>query len=106
MRGDFDSTDSRHHLHSGLDVFGAYGEIVRVVRDEKVVTPLPNWGFDDSLNEGLRVGIAVFHMHVGRDKDAKVFDDPRFIHVKKATNSPACASGADAFQSRGGARNR
>ena len=35
------------------------------------------------------------HMHVGRDKDAKVFDDPRFIHVKKATNSPACASGAE-----------
>ena len=83
VRGSFDSTDSRHHLHSGLDVFGAYGEIVRVVRDEKVVTPLPNWGFD-SLNEGLRVGIVSYiHMHVGRDKDAKVFDDPRFIHVKE-----------------------
>ena len=53
----------------------------RSYSDEKVVTPLPNWGFD-SLNEGLRVGIVSYiHMHVGRDKDAKVFDDPRFIHV-------------------------
>ena len=81
VRGSFDSTDSRHHLHSGLDVFGAYGDTVRVVRDEKVTSPLPNWGFD-SLNEGFRVGIVSYiHMHVGRDKDAKMFDDPRFIQI-------------------------
>lgn len=84
VRGSFDSTDSRHHLHSGLDVFGAYNEIVRVVRDEKVTGPLPNWGLD-SLNEGLRVGIVSYiHMHVGRDKDGKMFDDARFIPVTDA----------------------
>ena len=78
VRGSFDSTDSRHHLHSGLDVFGAYGTTVRTVRSEKVTSPLPNWGLD-SLNEGMRVGlISYIHMHVGRDKDAKMFDDPRF----------------------------
>jgi sugar lactone lactonase YvrE len=83
VRGSFDSTDSRHHLHSGLDVFGAYGETVRAVRDEKVTSPLPNWGLD-SLNEGLRVGfVSYIHMHVGRDKDGKMFDDPRFIQVKE-----------------------
>jgi len=81
VRGSFDSNDSRHHLHSGLDVFGAYGETVRVVRSEKVVSPQPNWGFD-SLNEGFRVGVVSYiHLHVGRDKDAKMFDDPRFIPV-------------------------
>ena len=81
VRGSFDSDDSRHHLHSGLDVFGAYGETVRVVRSEKVVSPQPNWGFD-SLNEGFRVGVVSYiHLHVGRDKDAKMFDDPRFIPV-------------------------
>lgn len=81
VRGSFDSDDSRHHLHSGLDVFGGYGETVRVVHSEKVTNPLPNWGFD-SLNEGFRVGvISYIHMHVGRDKDAKMFDDPRFIAV-------------------------
>ena len=83
VRGSFDTTDSRHHLHSGLDVFGAYGETVRAVRDEKVTGPLPNWGFD-SLNEGFRVGVMSYiHIHVGRDKDAKMFDDSRFIQLKE-----------------------
>jgi len=84
VRGSFESDDSRHHLHSGLDVFGAYGETVRVVRSEKVVSPQPNWGFD-SLNEGFRVGVVSYiHLHVGRDKDAKMFDDPRFIPVNNS----------------------
>jgi sugar lactone lactonase YvrE len=81
VRGSFDSDDSRHHLHSGLDVFGAYGETVRVVHSEKVTSPEPNWGFD-SLNEGFRVGIVSYiHLHVGRDKNGKMFDDARFIPV-------------------------
>ena len=81
VRGSFDSNDSRHHLHSGLDVFGAYNTVVRAIRSEKVTDPLPNWGFD-SLNEGMRVGvISYIHMHVGRDKDAKMFDDSRFVAV-------------------------
>jgi sugar lactone lactonase YvrE len=81
VRGSFDSDDSRHHLHSGLDVFGGYGETVRAVRSEKVTSPLPNWGFD-SLNEGCEVGaISYIHMQVGRDKDSKMFDDARFIAV-------------------------
>ncbi|HXQ71101.1 MAG TPA: NHL repeat-containing protein [Pyrinomonadaceae bacterium] len=81
VRGSFDTTDSRHHLHSGLDVFGAYGSLVRAVRSEKVTSPLPNWGLD-SLNEGMRAGlISYIHIHVGRDKDSKMFDDPRFQPV-------------------------
>ncbi|HKU74583.1 MAG TPA: NHL repeat-containing protein [Pyrinomonadaceae bacterium] len=81
VRGSFDSDDSRHHLHSGLDVFGGYGESVHAVRSEKVTGPIPNWGFN-SINEGFRVGaISYIHMHVGRDKDGKMFDDPRFIAV-------------------------
>lgn len=84
VRGSFDSTDSRHHLHSGLDVFGAYGNVVRAVRSEKVTRPLANWGFG-SINEGVRVGVVSYiHIHVGRDKDTKMFDDPRFIPVNDA----------------------
>lgn len=82
VRGSFDSDDSRDHLHSGLDVFGPYGETVRVVRSEKVTSPQPNWGFG-SLNEGFRVGVVSYiHMTVGRDKDGKMFDDARFIPVQ------------------------
>jgi sugar lactone lactonase YvrE len=84
VRGSFDSTDSRDHLHSGLDVFGAYGDTVRAVRSEKVTRALPNWGFD-SLNEGFRVAVMSYiHMHVGRDKDGKMFNDPRFAPVNGA----------------------
>src|SRR6185369_9026515 len=81
VRGSFNSTDSRDHLHSGLDVFGPYGETVRAVRSEKVISPLANWGFD-SLNEGFRVGVVSYiHIHVGRDKDEVMFSDPRFTPV-------------------------
>jgi sugar lactone lactonase YvrE len=84
VRGSFDSTDSRHHLHSGLDVFGGYGETVRAIRNEKVTSPLANWGFA-SLNEGFRIGVVSYiHVHVGRDKDAKMFDDARFIPVTES----------------------
>ena len=82
VRGSFDSTDSRDHLHSGLDVAGAFGDTVRAVRSEKVASPVANWGFDD-LNEGMRVGvISYIHLHVGRDKDERLFNDPRFVSVK------------------------
>ena len=84
VRGSFDSNDSRHHLHSGLDVFGAYNSTVRAVRSEKVTSPLPNWAFG-SINEGIRVGvISYIHIHVGRDKDGKMFDDDRFLPVNGA----------------------
>jgi sugar lactone lactonase YvrE len=82
VRGSFDTTDSRHHLHSGLDVFGAYGDVVRAVRSDKINSPSPNWAFGD-LGEGIRVGVVSYiHIHVARDKDAKLFSDPRFIPVK------------------------
>ena len=82
VRGSYDSTDSRHHLHSGLDVFGAYDDVVRAIRSEKVTSPLPTWGFGE-LSEGLNGGLILYiHMQVGRDKDSKPFDDPRFIPVK------------------------
>jgi len=81
VRGSFNSTDSRDHLHSGLDVFGPYGETVRAVRSEKVISPQANWGFD-SLNEGFRAGVVSYiHIHVGRDKDGKMYNNPRFIPV-------------------------
>jgi sugar lactone lactonase YvrE len=84
VRGSFDSDDSRHHLHSGLDVFGPYGETVRAIHSEKVTSPQSNWGFD-SLNEGFRPGVVSYiHINVGRDKDAKMFEDPHFIPVNNA----------------------
>jgi hypothetical protein len=87
VRGRFNSTDSRDHLHSGLDVFAGYGDVVRAIRSEKVVSPLPNWAPGD-INEGVRVGLVSYiHIQVGRDKDGKAFQDPRFIESPADTTA-------------------
>ncbi|MCA1613231.1 MAG: gluconolaconase, partial [Acidobacteria bacterium] len=82
VRGSYDSADPRHHLHSGIDVFGPLGATVRAVYEEKVTGPAAGWGFD-ALHEGFRAGLfAYIHIRVGRGGDGKMFDDPRFIPVR------------------------
>jgi sugar lactone lactonase YvrE len=82
VRGAYDTTDQRHHLHSGIDIFGGHGAAVRVVFDEKVSAPLPNWGFNE-LHEGIRTGLfAYIHIRVGRDEKDAPLDDPRFSFVR------------------------
>jgi DNA-binding beta-propeller fold protein YncE len=84
VRGSYDTSDSRHHLHSGIDIFGTYGQTVRAVLDEKVESPLTNWGHGD-LNEGLRVGVMVYvHLRVGRDEKDKLIDETRFTPQRDA----------------------
>jgi DNA-binding beta-propeller fold protein YncE len=80
-RGSFDSSDSRDHLHAGIDVTGANGAMVRAVFDEKVAGVFSNWNFGEK-GEGLRLGVfTYYHLRVGRDVNDKMFDDPRFISV-------------------------
>ncbi|HEY9284294.1 MAG TPA: hypothetical protein VIP46_12640, partial [Pyrinomonadaceae bacterium] len=82
VRGAYDTEDQRHHLHSGIDIFGGLGATVRAVFDEKVSQPLPNWGFNE-LHEGVRTGLfAYIHIRVGRDDKDAPLDDPRFAFVK------------------------
>jgi NHL repeat len=85
VRGAYDTTDSRDHLHSGMDVFGVYGQTVRAVRDEKVSGPLPNWGFG-TLNEGLRAGLFTYvHLRVGRDERDVMLDNTPFVAVRDSS---------------------
>jgi sugar lactone lactonase YvrE len=82
VRGSYDTDDSRHHLHSGIDVFGTYGQTVRAVREEKVTSPLCNWGFG-GLNEGMRAGLMTYvHLRVGRDERDVMLDGAAFIAVR------------------------
>jgi DNA-binding beta-propeller fold protein YncE len=82
VRGSYDTDDSRHHLHSGIDVFGLYGQTVRAVRDEKVSGPLSNWGFG-GLNEGFRAGlISYIHLRVGRDEKDEPLNNSPFLFVR------------------------
>ncbi|MGI9105009.1 MAG: gluconolaconase [Pyrinomonadaceae bacterium] len=82
VRGSYDTDDSRHHLHSGIDIFGAYGQTVRAVVDEKIESPLTNWGYGE-LNEGLRVGLMTYvHLRVGRNEKDELIDGARFTPVR------------------------
>lgn len=82
VRGAYDSTDSRDHLHAGLDVFGVYGQTVRAVREEKIAGPLANFGFD-TLNEGLRAGLITYiHLRVGRNQNDEMLEGSPFVAVR------------------------
>jgi sugar lactone lactonase YvrE len=82
VRGAYGTDDSRDHLHSGVDVFGVYGQTVRAVREEKVAGPLPNWGFG-GLNEGLRAGLMTYvHLRVGRDEHDAMLGGTPFAPVR------------------------
>lgn len=82
VRGARGTDDSRDHLHSGVDVSGLYGQTVRVVREEKVASPLPNWGFG-GLNEGVRVGLMTYvHLHVGRDEQDRMLGGTPFTPLR------------------------
>ncbi|MFL6335596.1 MAG: gluconolaconase [Pyrinomonadaceae bacterium] len=88
-RGSYDTNDSRHHLHSGVDVFGVYGQTVRAVREEKVTSPLSNWGFG-TLNEGFRAGLMTYvHLRVGRSERDEMLDPNIFIPVRDAAGKVA-----------------
>ena len=84
VRGAYDSADSRDHLHSGVDVFGVYGQTVRAVLEEKVTSPLANWGFG-TTGEGLRVGLITYvHLRVGRDERDVMLRGTPFVAVRDA----------------------
>ncbi|HEY6330939.1 MAG TPA: NHL repeat-containing protein [Blastocatellia bacterium] len=66
------------HLHSGLDIKGTMGDKALSVYDEKVSSPIPNWGFGET-GEGLHVGVVSYiHVRIGRDSNQNILDPEIF----------------------------
>lgn len=87
VRGNFEG-EGRDHLHSGIDVPGAYGAPVRAIYDEKVSNPLSNWEFG-GLNEGIRVGVMTYiHLRVGRNQRDEPLDATRFNVLRDEQGKP------------------
>lgn len=85
IRGELKDASSQVWFHNGLDIAGAYGETARFIRDEKVLDPMSADNFG-TLRELLRMPtIGYIHIRLGRDKDNRLFNDPRFIF----SNDPA-----------------
>jgi sugar lactone lactonase YvrE len=83
VRGNYQG-DSRDHFHAGLDVRADVGATVLAIADEKVESPLPNWG-PESLSEGLQIDqLTYIHMRVGRTAAGAPLDPARFQLVRDA----------------------
>jgi sugar lactone lactonase YvrE len=65
-------------FHNGLDVPGAYGETVRVVRSEKILRPLAVEGVGGARERIRFPALGYIHLRVGRESDDRVFADERF----------------------------
>jgi hypothetical protein len=66
------------HIHSGLDIHGKMGEEALSVLDDKVASPISNWGFGNP-GEGMHVGVMSYiHVRIGRDAKGKVRAGDKF----------------------------
>ncbi len=80
--------ENRDHFHSGLDVQADMGTPVLAVANEKVSSPLPNWGHGE-LGEGMSVdAISYIHMRVGRTVKDEAIDPARFIMLVGERGKP------------------
>ncbi|HMS43168.1 MAG TPA: hypothetical protein PKE69_23265, partial [Pyrinomonadaceae bacterium] len=78
IRGEITEENAPVYFHNGLDIVGGYGETATFIRNEKVLRPLAVQNFD-TTRELLRMPtLGYIHIRLGRDKDAKTFDDKRF----------------------------
>jgi sugar lactone lactonase YvrE len=66
-------------FHNGLDIPGAYGETVRLVRSERMLRPLSVEDFGGARERIRFPEIGYIHLRVGRDKDDHPFEDRRFV---------------------------
>ncbi len=65
-------------FHNGLDIPGAYGETVRLVRPERVMNPLSVEGVGGARERIRFPSLGYIHLRVGRTRDNKAFEDERF----------------------------
>src|SRR5262249_16318119 len=66
------------HIHSGLDIHGKMGEQALSVLDDKVSSPIANWGFGEP-GEGIHLGLMSYiHVRIGRAASRAVSLDDRF----------------------------
>ncbi len=74
--------DGRERFHTGIDVRGFIGTIVRAVRDEKMERPIGASSFGTAI-ESVRTGVVSYvHVRVGRTASGVILDPSRFVPIK------------------------
>lgn len=78
IRGEIVGENSVASFHNGLDIVGGYGERVRFIRAEKVLSPFAVQNFA-TLRELIRMPtLGYIHIRLGRNVNSAAFDDERF----------------------------
>lgn len=78
IRGEITADNKVAYFHNGLDIPGAYGEIARAVRTERILLPL---SVEDTGTTRERIRfpqLGYIHLRVGRDQSDRVLDEGRF----------------------------
>ena len=88
IRGEIKDEDSQAWFHNGLDIVGGYGEKTRFVRDEKVLRPIAVQNFDTTRELIRMPTIGYIHIRLGRDVNAKPFEDSRFQFSLNTDDKP------------------
>jgi sugar lactone lactonase YvrE len=84
IRGEISPKADPAHFHNGLDIPGAYGEIARAVRSEKVLQ-LDSVGDPGGIREWLRLAtMGYVHVRIGRDRADTPIAPERFQIGKSA----------------------
>ncbi|MGQ0541885.1 MAG: hypothetical protein ACT4O9_08555 [Blastocatellia bacterium] len=78
IRGEIVDENSEAWFHNGMDIAGAYGEIARFVRDEKVLHPMAAENFNTSRELLRMTTMGYIHLRLGRDQNDQSFGDDRF----------------------------
>ena len=83
IRGEMKPGSDQVWYHNGLDIAGAYGEMARFVRDEKVLRPIATENFG-TLRELVRMPtLGYIHIRLGRNVESAPFGDERFQFEKE-----------------------
>lgn len=85
IRGEI-AEDEDAWFHNGLDIPGAYGETVRLVRDERMMNPLGVEGIGGARERIRFPSMGYIHLRLGRDRDDRFFSDERFRGVRNGDN--------------------
>jgi hypothetical protein len=84
IRGELAEGDHDAWFHNGLDIPGAYGEVVCAVRTERILNPLPVEDVGTTRERIRFPTLGYIHLRIGRDVKDRVIDEGRFVALRDA----------------------
>lgn len=87
IRGELTEPNKQVWFHNGLDIPGAYGETVQVVRTERVLNPISIKDVGTARERIRFPMLGYIHLRIGRDKTDVVLDESKFLVQRDSTGA-------------------